>query len=378
MAINAKYKEDKPLALRVLCVNSEGSVAGAEQSLLLIVRFIPEYIQISAACPSGILATRLRSLGAKTYPISSPPRKFNLLFFQLFYLAVVNFRLLLIVLKVRPQIIHANSSKAVLAAFLVKILSQTKIIWHMRDLKISRLQAKTCACLSSKIIAVSQAVKTRLTELSVKPELIEVIFNGIDADNIELTEKKQNDCLTFANIGQFVPWKKQFLFIEAAEQFLSQGHQACFLIIGDDLFARDGRYKQELIDKVKSSRFAENIKIIGWQDDLGELWPRIDCLVHTADAEPFGRVIIEAMAHGIGVIAAAGGGPAEIIENQRTGLLFSSDNIEQLLAAMKTVSQNRELARQLAENGREHVISNFRAEKTAEKITNVYKEILAA
>jgi len=378
LAINAKNSEHAPDIIRVLCVNLEGSVAGAEQSLLLFVRFLSKNIQISAACPSGGLLEKLKSLGIKTYPIPSPPRKFNLTAAWFFYLAVVNIQLFIVVLRARPQIIHANSSKAVLAAALAKALSASKIIWHMRDLRISRLRAKICSCLSSKIIAVSRAVKIRLTELGIKPELIEVIYNGIDKEGLVINEKKKNDSITFANIGQFVPWKKQHLFIEAAERFLQQGCNASFILIGDDLFARDEKYKQRLTNKVRTSPFAQRIKIIGWQDNLEPLWPKIDCLVHTADAEPFGRVLIEAMAHGIPVIAAAGGGPVEIIENGRTGLLFAPDDIEELLAAMKTVFKDGELRQNLAVNGRQHVISNFQACKTAEKIAGVYKELTAA
>jgi glycosyltransferase involved in cell wall biosynthesis len=84
------------------------------------------------------------------------------------------------------------------------------------------------------------------------------------------------------------------------------------------------------------------------------------------------------MAHNVPVIAAAGGGPVEIIDNGRTGLLFAPDDIEQLLAAMEAVSHDRKLAHKLAANGRQHIISNFQADKTTGKIINVYKELTAA
>ena len=378
MATTAKYREHNPDIIRVLCVNLEGSIAGAEQSFLLFVRFVPKTIQISVACPKGVLTEKLRNLGVRTYQIPSPPRKFNLPVIWLFYLAIVNIRLFLIVLKTRPQIIHANSTKAVLAVVLARVFAGSKLIWHMRDLRCSRLLAKICSCLSSKVIAVSRVVKNRLIGLGVNSELIEIIYNGIAADDIETRGKNQSGSVTFANIGQFVPWKKQFLFIEAAERFLQEDCNTGFILIGDDIFARDGRCKQELINRVRTSSFAQNIKIIGWQDNLDSFWPKIDCLVHTADTEPFGRVIIEAMAHGVPVIATAGGGPAEIITNGSTGLLFDPDDLEGLIWAMKTISQDKELAHNLAANGREHIVSNFQARKTAERIANVYEELMAA
>lgn len=365
---------------RVLCVNLEGSIAGAEQSFLLLIRFVPKSIQISTACPAGVLTDKLGELGARTYKISAPPRKFNHLFVWLFYLALVNLQLILIVFKTKPQIIHANSTKAVLASILPRVLARNKLIWHMRDLRCSRLLARVCNCLSSKVIVVSRTVKDKLIGLDVKAELIEVIYNGVAADDLptEAKEKDHSSPVTFANIGQFVPWKKQLSFIEAAERFLQDGQKAQFILIGDDIFGRDSRYKKELINRVKASLFVSNIRIISWQDNLTSYWPMINCLVHTADTEPFGRVIIEAMAYGVPVIAAAGGGPAEIITDGSTGLLFDSDDLEGLIWAMKTISGNRELANNLAINARQHILSSFRARETAEGIAKVYEELIAA
>ncbi|MHC5060704.1 MAG: glycosyltransferase family 4 protein [Planctomycetota bacterium] len=373
-------KKHNPAAIRVLCVNLEGSIAGAEQSLLLLIRFVPKSIQIFAACPAGVLAGKLSGLGVRTCNISAPPRKSNHLFIWLFYLAFVNLQLILIVFKTRPHIIHANNTKAVLATILPKVFAGSKLIWHMRDLRCSRLLAGICRCLSSKVIAVSKAVKEKLVGLGVKAKHIEVIYNGIATDDIpaEITKKDQSSSVIFANIGQFVPWKKQFLFIEAAERFLQDGSNAQFILIGDDIFARDGRHKKELINRARASPFAQNIKIIGWHDNLVSYWEQIDCLVHTADTEPFGRVIIEAMAHGVPVIAAADNGPAEIIADGKTGLLFAPDEIEELLGAMKRIYEDRELAHNLAVNARKHVICRFQAKHTAERIANVYEELIAA
>lgn len=377
--MTVECKKHNAGTIRVLCVNLEGSIAGAEQSLLLFVRFAPKTIQISAACPVGVLTDRLKGFGIRTYKILSPPGKSNHIFAWLFYLALVNLQLILIVFKAKPQIIHANSTKAVLAAAVARFFAGSKLIWHMRDLRCSKILAIICGYLSSKIISVSKTVKNKLVGMGVKAELIEVIYNGVAVDDLAtvIKEKDQSSPITFANIGQFVPWKRQLFFIEAAERFLQDGLKARFILIGDDVFGRDSKYKNELINKVKVSRFASNIKTIGWQDNMDPYWPQIDCLVHTAENEPFGRVIIEAMAHGVAVIAAESGGPAEIISNGSTGVLFDPDDLEGLVLAMKAICRDVELAQKLAANGRQY-IAGFKAVTTAERITKVYEELLAA
>jgi glycosyltransferase involved in cell wall biosynthesis len=366
--------------LRVLYVNLESSVGGAEQSLLLLARFVPERVQLYAACPAGDLADRLNELGVITYEILSAPKRFNHLLIWLFYLTFVNLQLAVIVFKARPQVIHANNLKAVLAVVLANTIMRKKLIWHARDLKCSGLAARLCGCLSSKIIAISQTVKDRLVEQKVKVELIEVIYNGVVISELAagIDGKKHPRPITFANIGQFIPWKNQFLFIEAAERFLQDNPDARFFLVGDDLFGRDSNYKNKLVDRVQNSRFASKITLIGWQENLASFWPTLDCLIHTAEIEPFGRIIIEAMAHCVPVIAAASSGPAEIITHGKTGLLFNLHDIEDLLKAMKTISEDREMAQNLARNARQHVIFNFHAKQTAEKITTVYEKLIAA
>ena len=168
------------------------------------------------------------------------------------------------------------------------------------------------------------------------------------------------------------------MFIEAAERFLKEGYNANFILIGDDIFGRNGKYRKNLFTRIEASPFSSNIQVVGWQDCLSPYWPQIDCVVHTADTEPFGRVIIEAMIHGIPVIAAESCGPAEIIEDSVTGLLFKPDDIEELIRAMQKITSDKGFACKLAENARQYVVSHFRAGQTAEKITKVYEQLSKA
>jgi len=379
LAMNLDRKKHNLGIIRVLWVNLEGSIGGAERSFILFVRFVPKDIQIYAACPEGSLINTLSGLSIRTYRISPIWKNFKHFFIWFFYLVLINLQMMLIIFKTRPQIIHANSTKAALGVVLAKIITGKILIWHMRDLRCSRLAARICSCLSSRVIAVSETVKSKLIELGVKAESIEVIYNGVTTNDLTCKIRKGNhDSIIFANIGQFVPWKKQFLFVEAAERFLQDGLEAQFIIIGDDIFGRDSKYKRELINKVKASSFASYIEIIGWQNHLDKYWAQIDCLVHTAETEPFGRVVIEAMMHGVPVIAAESGGPGEIIINGNTGILFAPDDIEELIAAMKTISRDRSLVHNLVTNARGEIASKFQASETANRILQLYEKLMVA
>jgi len=149
------------------------------------------------------------------------------------------------------------------------------------------------------------------------------------------------------------------------------------MLVGDDIFGRDSNYKSSLLSYAENSTIAERVSFLGWQENMHEVWPKIDCLVHTAEREPFGRVIIEAMAHKIPVIAIGSCGPSEIIQEGKTGILVQPDDIEGLSEAMLKLAQDTQFASRLANAGYEHAISSFSADKTAALIQEIYEEVLA-
>jgi glycosyltransferase involved in cell wall biosynthesis len=100
--------------------------------------------------------------------------------------------------------------------------------------------------------------------------------------------------------------------------------------------------------------------------------------VHTADCEPFGRVIIEAMGHNVPVIAINKCGPSEIIQNGETGILVNPDNIKELSEAMLKIAGDKGFALKLASAAYEYVTSRFSAETTAKHIQKIYQQFLAA
>ncbi len=365
--------------LKVLIVNLQGRIAGAETSLLLLLEFIKN-CRFTVACPAGNkLAEKIADLDCDVNQISPPPAKSFRSLAGLLYLIRLNLQLTAIVLKTKPQIIHANSTKAALASTMPALLLRKKLIWHVRDLQRPTHAAKLCSLISKKIIAVSKTVKKSLIEQGINPSRIKIIYNGTNIKKTQpVTQRKiKNKKFVFANIGQFVPWKKQPLFIDAARLFLNKNKNAHFLLIGEDIYQRNGKYQKSLMQKIKKDFPSKKITCLKWRDNLEKLWCRIDCLIHTAENEPFGRVIIEAMAHNVIVIAANNAGPAEIIKNNKHGLLVQPDNPEKLSLAMAKIANNKQFAIKMALAGKKHVLKKFSAKKTAEQIENLYQILFA-
>lgn len=374
--------------VRILYVNLQGRIGGAENSLLLLIKHLRSQFVVIAACPAMTqLSRKLLSIQIDPYRLPKPPKRLSSISALLYWLRT-SLRLIRITFKTNPDIIHANSFYAGVPAILAALVTRKKLLLHARDLVNFRFLPKLYGLFSQQIIAVSNAVRNDLIAKGIQPNKIKVIYNGVDKDSFsQSVEAKgsfrapgypRRDSFIFAHIGQLVPWKNHILYLEAASHVAKYLCDARFALIGANIFTRGTKYERSVFSYAKSTPIAERIDFVEWQEDMNEVWPRIDCLVHTAKQEPFGRIIIEAMAHKIPVIAIGTCGPSEIIQNNKTGILVPVDNIEALSEAMLNAAQDRQLTDRLVNAAFEHTMSNFTADKTAAQIQEVYMELMAA
>jgi glycosyltransferase involved in cell wall biosynthesis len=288
----------------------------------------------------------------------------------------------------QADLVHANSFCAGVASMAAALTTRRKLLVHARDLADFGILTKLYGRSAERVIAVSHAVKRALASRGARAERIEVIYNGYDFNPFHRTPScarapaspppgRARD-FVFAHVGQWVPWKNHAVFLNAAAYVADRLPQAQFVVVGDDLFQRNPSYKQGLFNMARSSSAASKIHFWGWQTHMEDVWPRIDCLVHTAEREPFGRVVVEAMAHQIPVIAVAAAGPAEIIQADQTGVLVPTTAIHTLGEAMLRVARDREFAATIAAAGYRHARSSFTASQTAARVQQVYEDVLSA
>ena len=124
--------------------------------------------------------------------------------------------------------------------------------------------------------------------------------------------------------------------------------------------------------QVPGSSFSSGIRLLGFRSDVSALMAACDIFVLPAPAEPFGLVIIEAMALGKPVIAAGAGGPLEIVADGETGLLFSPGSSDSLAAGMKRLLTDADLRQRMGAAGRKRYEEMFTAQQMAEKMLAAY------
>lgn len=370
---------------RVLFVNLEGAMAGAETSLLMMARALHPYCDVAVACPaSGPLSVALAAYGIRSWALPVSPRASYRSPLRGVYWMRATGGLIRAVRTFRPEILHANTLYAGVLCPLVSAVTGTPFVLHIRDLGNVATFCRLCSSRARGVIAVSGAVRDALVRNGVRPDKVRLIHNIVAGEEPARRSfgwarlRPPDRPFVFASVGQFVPWKKQTLFLDAASRAAAQLPDCRFLVVGDDLFGRDGRYKQQIVRMARRSVAAGQIEFTGWVKDMELLWSRIDCLVHTADREAFGRVVAEAMAHRVPVVAVNAGGPAEIVRDGVTGLLVPGDDAKALAAAMLRIAKDPALAGNLATAGGEYAASTFTADATVRQLTALYREVLAA
>jgi len=380
MVLKREKKHSDRLVINRACVCFicvEGHLGGAEKSLLLLGEVVKQQYSIIAVCPAGSeVEKRFRQMRIKCWAINEIARGIGIIG-KGWYFFKTSWQVWKIIKKRRPAIIHANNSKAALVSILAGKLSGAKFVFHCRDMAGSKAAIRLCSWAADSVIAVSKAVRWWLIKKDADKKKIEVIYNGTKIQKDSVKNKFINEKICFGNIGQFVGWKRQGLFIDAAEIVYRQGSDVRFCIVGDDVFSREGKYKKQLLQQVQDSEVKGCLKLLGWQENMENVWKQIDCLVHTAENEPFGRVIIEAMDNEIAVVAIDSGGCAEIITNKVTGILVDSADAVELAGAMMRVAGNRDLARRLAKAGKKKVCEKFSFETVGHKVMGIYERLLA-
>lgn len=356
---------------RILFVNTQGKMGGAERSLAGLVKFLGHEFCLGVVCPlDGGLAEELRKIGVQVFDLhfASNGKKGLMEFVRI---AISNVDVFFSAVQFRAGVVHANGVRGVLSCVLWRVVLGRKLIWHVRDVPRRGLAVMLAKYICDLAIAVSGFIEEELISVGVKAGKIRIIYNGIENGAV-CKKNAGNGVVTFAAVGQVVPWKKVELFIEAAEIAGRMRDNARFLVVGDDIFGNDARYRDGIAAKIAESDYRDRMRWVRWQADAGEVWAGIDVLVHAADREPFGRVALEAGVHGAAVIAVDGGGPGEILTEGVSALLVEADSAGRIAEAMVRLMDEGELRERLS-RGAYEVSRRYGIELTAEKVAMIYR-----
>jgi glycosyltransferase involved in cell wall biosynthesis len=287
------------------------------------------------------------------------------------------------------DIIYANTQKALVIGAIASFLSRRPLVYHLHDIlspehfsKTNRTIAVTLANRFARIIiANSQASKTAFIAAGGRGEIVEVVYNGFDSksyqvNETQITQLRQEleleDKFIIGHFSRLSPWKGQHILIEAIAQ---SPQQVTAVLVGDALFGEQ-EYVKQLHEQVEKLQLQNRVKFLGFRSDIPQLMSACDLVAHTSiAAEPFGRVIVEAMLCGKPVVAASAGGAVEIVENNLNGYLVTPGEPQELAQVIKTCVKEPSKTAMLAENALSSARSRFDVEIINQQITQALSKI---
>jgi glycosyltransferase involved in cell wall biosynthesis len=392
-----------PDIVNVLHVDHTSLVSGAERALLDLIRSLPGDVRSSVLCPSGDLADRVRAMDVpvRTFPGTGasfrlhPVRSVR---------ALVDIARSVIALRrtaqeVQADLVHANSIRAAVIAVLARALGGPPVVTHIHDSLPDRaLSRAVCRFLwsrSNAVVAVSEHSATRFLDLAGAErdgDAVTVVYNPIDSDRFQLdvtpAEARRRLGLSqqgpvLGIVAQITPWKGQDTAIRALAEVRKRAPQARLLIVGEPKFIRPGttynnlRFAQELRTLTSELGLDNAVEFWGEREDVPLILRALDVSLLPSLVEPLGRAALESMAAGLPVVATTVGGPAEVIEDGRNGLLRPPGDptawAEAILSVIEEPSESASMGRAAAET----IKQRYSAGRYASSITAIYERVAA-
>jgi glycosyltransferase involved in cell wall biosynthesis len=292
------------------------------------------------------------------------------------------------------DLIHTNSLKADIIGGIAGRLAGRPVIWHVRDRiaddylprRVVRIFRALSKIIPSFIIAVSQATLNTLYAVDSKTSLhrsrAAVVYDGLSqaalSTGITYMETGQSigKMRRIGLVGRICSWKGQHIFLQAAATVHKSFPDVRFDVIGAPLFGEE-KYEEELRQLSSELSLDQVVTFSGFVIDVPRSVAELEIVVHASTiGEPFGLVIIEAMAQGKPVVATRGGGVPEIVIDGETGLLVPMNDAQAMAEAIVSLLRDPPLAKQMGKRGRSRVETTFTIEQTADKIESIYHQLL--
>ena len=255
----------------------------------------------------------------------------------------------------RPEVVYSNTSHVVDGPAISRAF-RVPHLWHLREIErvpvpIRRLYGSFLLLTAERVIAISNAVSDsyfasgRSRVLTV-PDGIDLTRYSGPRTSSPPQQFSPGRPLRLLSIGRLTPWKGQDVAVQAAVSLARQGHPIELRVVGRALTEGDHEFERRLLDL---SGPCTAVRIDGEVGDVRPLYQWADVLLHTAvEPEPFGRVIVEAMAGGCAIVASDQGGPREIIHHNVDGCLIQPGDPALLSSTIQDLLMNPNQVERLA------------------------------
>lgn len=188
---------------------------------------------------------------------------------------------------------------------------------------------------------------------------------NLDRFQVESLSKSNSDLCEIVSIARLIDYKGHDLTIEVAHELKALNFDFFITIIGE------GRERENLQSQIDDKQLNEFVKLAGLTNHPEQELANADIYFHPTKYEPFGLVIIEAMASGTPVISTDGQGNRDIIDDRENGLFFKERDPLKIAQAIIEVHKDQKLKEKLISNGKKYA-TNFGLPNYCKKLIELY------
>ncbi|RCS53866.1 glycosyltransferase family 1 protein [Bremerella cremea] len=351
-----------------------GTIYGGENSMLSgLAELKARGFEVAVACPpDSPLAAQVVSLGFAHRPVvwtdESGRRK---------PLEVLRDELRQHTADWQVDLVHANSLSVARILGPVERPAGSKFVGHLRD--IIKLNRRVVADISrlDEIYCVSTATRDFHLAQGLSAENSCVLHNGIDLAKFSPpAERPDRLPLRLVYIGQLVMRKGVDVLLEGVRLAIAQGADVTLDLYGECHSAKQEaqHYLADLHRSGQTGELAGRVGFRGRTDDAATVLRQADVLVHAARQEPWGRVLLEAAACGLPIVATAVGGTREMFPAGEC-LLVPPDDPPGIAAALGKLSASYALRKKLGLQARQRM-EQLGVSGYADKLVARYQNVL--
>jgi glycosyltransferase involved in cell wall biosynthesis len=296
----------------------------------------------------------------------------------------------------KPDIVHTHTSKAGILGRLAAWMARVPIIIHTPHghvfyghfpkslsrmfLHIENLLGRIT---HHHIALTPQEGNDYLNSGVSTPSNTSVIHSGVDVHRFnegakERTKKRKElgippDSLVVGYVGWLIPIKGVTNLVNAMARVAEQHPKSLLVVVGkgDD----KGEEEMRLKEQVASLGLADRVRFLGWRSDVDEIMGCFDVFVLPSLNEGMGRVLVEAMAGGLPIVASRVGGIPDLVKNGQNGLLVPPKDASALEKAICDLFADKKKRKRMGKAGKK-MCRQYSAEAMVGQIDNLYTELV--
>jgi glycosyltransferase involved in cell wall biosynthesis len=282
------------------------------------------------------------------------------------------------------SIIHLNDFYN-LTGYIAKILSfgNLRVVTHVRFLPQSLPQplARIWRWLSGQLAARTVCVSQAVGRYFVNTANAEVVYDplpGTEHHPVPQHQSRSDSTIELLYLGNYIQGKGQDLALIAFRQAYAQNHQLRLRFVGGDMgMAKNQEFRQQLETEARQAGLSQAVHFEGFAADVEQVIKEADILLNFSESESFSLTCLDALFYGTSLIASDCGGPAELFENGRSGLLVPNRDVTSMAAAINQLAADAALRARFVEAGRQFVRQKFAPAHTYEALGRLYEQVLA-